>query len=372
VDDLGQFVFVVRVRIGECCSLYSGPSNDIVDKTTNDPTYYIDVKSEILCEILREILEDVRGVSLAEDMPSVWLTTAYRFNFRSLFRLKVEQNLLFHFLPDLESYRTSMKDDSEDISYLKHLDLLIEYMQAAYELTSERLQSLLKRNEITYDLLWALFKSGSEVYATCEGTRVPRCVIYDHGAEKVESNGTKYFLVETHYLDFDGKILGEAITKFRIPHFRGSMQINLLYVYPFKFHTKAEELRKDLIECGRKFVSLMGIHHQQYEGYAFRLNEKGEIDSRYIKNRIMVDAVEFQECNPNYLRPRVYQNNPVSIDISSWAVIPSDKDGQVKNSDIDPKWLKERDLLVCSPTVLGFSFDDKVFRKFTRCSIEAV
>jgi len=44
---------------------------ELVDKTTKDTTSYIDIKSEYLRDILRETLQDVRGVSLAEDMPTV-------------------------------------------------------------------------------------------------------------------------------------------------------------------------------------------------------------------------------------------------------------------------------------------------------------
>jgi hypothetical protein len=40
------------------------------DKKTGDPTFYVDVKSEELRDILRVILRDVRGVSLNEDKPA--------------------------------------------------------------------------------------------------------------------------------------------------------------------------------------------------------------------------------------------------------------------------------------------------------------
>ena len=43
-----------------------------------------------------------------------------------------------------------------------------------------------------------------------------RYVICDYSEEKVKSNGSKYFLVETRYLDFDGKVLGEATTKYKV------------------------------------------------------------------------------------------------------------------------------------------------------------
>jgi hypothetical protein len=73
VNELEQYVFVLRVRVGECGNrqwlLFI--IMKAADKTTKDPTSYIDIKSELLRDILREILQDVRGITLAEDMPTV-------------------------------------------------------------------------------------------------------------------------------------------------------------------------------------------------------------------------------------------------------------------------------------------------------------
>ena len=46
-------------------------SNTFIDKNTKETTSYIDVKSEPLREVLRDILRGVKAVSLMEDKPSV-------------------------------------------------------------------------------------------------------------------------------------------------------------------------------------------------------------------------------------------------------------------------------------------------------------
>lgn len=45
--------------------------NGFTDKDSKEATSYIDVKSEPLREILREVLWAVRAISLMEDKPSV-------------------------------------------------------------------------------------------------------------------------------------------------------------------------------------------------------------------------------------------------------------------------------------------------------------
>jgi len=34
-------------------------------------TYFIDIKSEVLCDVLRDVLEDMRAINLRTDKPSV-------------------------------------------------------------------------------------------------------------------------------------------------------------------------------------------------------------------------------------------------------------------------------------------------------------
>jgi hypothetical protein len=78
--------------------------------------------------------------------------------------------MLYHYLPELESYRSELDRDSLNSTYTKHLDLLIDHIKKTYASTTATLVSLLQSKEITYDLLWALFKSSSLVYTTCLGT----------------------------------------------------------------------------------------------------------------------------------------------------------------------------------------------------------
>jgi hypothetical protein len=49
----------------------SPPDDDGLDKKTMDPTYYIDIKSEGLRNVLRTFLRDIRAINLNEDKPAV-------------------------------------------------------------------------------------------------------------------------------------------------------------------------------------------------------------------------------------------------------------------------------------------------------------
>lgn len=101
------------------------------------------------------------------------------------------------------------------------------------------------------------------------------------------------------YPNTDGTVLGETPVGIEIDRFRGAKRIESLAAYPLQYHPEAAEMRGQLMACGRKFASLMGIHHQQYEGKAFYMDDEGDIVRRHVKGRVMVDAIGFQENKTN-------------------------------------------------------------------------
>ncbi|KAL5344673.1 hypothetical protein ACLOAV_010365 [Pseudogymnoascus australis] len=345
ITALDKYVFIVRRR---------------VDKDTKETTFHIDIKSESLRDILRVILGDVQGISLKEPV------------------LSVEQNLLHHYLPEIELYR-GLKlyrdvDQSKIAEDESHLESLIDYIKTAYGPTRQSLNPLLEDGHITYDLLWALFKPNTLVYTTCFGTGKPRCVKYDFGEERKTNSGVKYFHMEGRYLDFDGKVLGEAVIHLSIEKFRGAKRIDTLEVFPLHCHPNESDARAQLLECGHRFLGLTGIHHVEYHGKAFYM-EKGRPIEVTIKGRIIVDPAHFRETNPNYKRPSISEPSKSSSDI--W--LSFDLDGTtVTSTDVVKSIGKESaevagdDVLLCSPTVLGFSLDRKLWLEFAVDDIEDI
>lgn len=109
----------------------------------------------------------------------------------------MEQSLLYHYLDESQLYQRNANTRAiHEPTCLKHLDLLIDFIKAIYKSTAQRLRSLWEIGEITYDLLWALFKPNFLIYSTCFGTKKSRCVIYDDGEEGETGNGLKYYKME--------------------------------------------------------------------------------------------------------------------------------------------------------------------------------
>jgi hypothetical protein len=96
----------------------------------------------------------------------------------------------------------------------------------------------------------------------------------------------------------------------------------------------------------------------------FKAAESSNVSSlKSIKSRVMIDAAFFREINPNSgSRPRVTE--PADMEWV-WHSSSESSNGppsrQVKSVGIEPVELKDDELLICCPTVPGFSFGDKLW-----------
>lgn len=280
---------------------------------------------------------------------------------------QIRLEILFHFLSQIEARRKPglLESDKET----QHLDLLTSFLQQYFTSIIITLPTLLEKAEITFDLLWALFPPNTLVYTTCHYSEEPKCLIFDFGEERILKKG-KFYVIQCRYLDFNGKVLGQVMSNLLIPEYRGAKPISSLEVYPLEYHTEKAKVQSELVDRGRRFVSLKGIHHTAYQGLAHQ-KRKGEPFKFAVKGRILVDPISFKEHNPNYERPRVEGlsgrdilgiRNDILHDILAEGLGLNDDLNRSEESTMADE-MKDEELLVCSPTVLGFSLDRRAWGK---------
>ncbi len=273
---------------------------------------------------------------------------------------------MYNYLGELELYQGEADASTAcNTTCSKHLDLLIDFIKTSYKATAQRFLSLLQDLEITYDLLWALFKPNSVVYTSCFGTDKPRCVLFDGGEEKETNFGVKYYNMECRYLDYNGQVFGEASVDLAIFKFRGRKRISTLKAFPLQYHPDEKGIKAQLTQCGRKFVSMLGAHHRQYRGIAFYM-EEGEPVKVSVDSRIMLDAAFFRKMNPNYARPQPGELVKKRTEDDGYLEMysePSKKRtlDQIKDNGVEPTQIEENKLLICCPTIPGFGLGDKLW-----------
>lgn len=157
-DEYDQYVFTVRRKF------------DWENKYTET---VVDIKSRPLKEALTHVMGAVKGmitlnfnltqkiyqelgVSFAEETPTI------------------DPNMLFLYLEEMRSHMKELKAAGKNekrkkarkIAGIKagHLKVLVKYLDKDYAETKKTLYPLLESNTITFDLLWALFKSNDIAY----------------------------------------------------------------------------------------------------------------------------------------------------------------------------------------------------------------
>ena len=257
------------------------------------------------------------------------------------------------------------KIDPQNRASNEHISLLIDHIKKSYLEVTQRLGALLKAKEITYDLLWPLFKPNTLVFTTCQGTGKPRCIKYESAAKETTPSGVEYFHIKGSYLDFDGKTLGKVPIETAILKFVGSKSVNSLEAFSLYHHEQEEAIKKKLVECGRRFCFLIGTQHRQYDGTVFQM-VKGKPRKITINCRIMVDSVKFLQDNPNYTRPSIFKS---SKGVGIWHDLDDEPSTRLDESavkkGVNINELSKEGFLLCSPTVLGYSLENKLYCKIT-------
>ncbi|CAK7204706.1 hypothetical protein SEUCBS139899_007466 [Sporothrix eucalyptigena] len=278
----------------------------------------VDIKSKLLRDALQEVMGDIKGVSLVEETP------------------KLDPNLLFLYLDDIRKHVKTLKkfeptgdkkNKKKEIKRNKkkrqQLKVLAKYLEKDYEAVKNSLNPLLENGLITFDLLWALWKPNTLAFTTTYGsTDQPRVFKAEMAEKHFSLMKGDFYYIEGKYFEYDGKRFGFGSVADEIGEFRGARKITSLPLYPLKYHKNEEQLRKDLIDRGKKFVALSGVQYKSYDGMAYYKKKKAAVRVN-ISGRIMIDSSIHRRINPNY---------PISI------VRPKDHDSMSDDESDENGW----------------------------------
>ena len=186
------------------------------------------------------------------------------------------------------------------------------------------------------------------VFAIDEDSEQPRCVHLERVAQaKDRISDQKYLVLRVHHIDYNGKSYAKVSDILKLWEFSGVKSIKSLDAFPLKYHENMEEVKSKLIERGRRFASLAGVYHRGYSGLAHVKRHQEKTFKFTVRGRLMVDPLTFREYNPNY----------PSLDDSD----DEEDTGNTSHNkiNIDSKDMKDEDLLICNPTVFGYSLDKR-------------
>lgn len=290
----------------------------------------VDIKSMPLRDILLEIFEGVEGLQLNKTPPVA------------------DPELLFHALPSLEKRLQS--EEAKDVpnkSLTNDLNSVLEFIREDFGRIMASLDSLSEHDEITFDLLWALFPPNTIVYTKDNMLKEAQTYRFLSGSYEKQQDGSQIFQMRLRMIGHDGQELGWGEQNLQIGGFEGAKKVYHLATFPLSVHPEKEAARADLIRRGRRFVDLLKTNCKEYNGTAITEDRKIVIRGSYkavrffAHGRIMLDPVTFR------------QQNAYSDLMLPYVSLP-----------VNPETFKDDEFLLCSHSLLGFSFSQKKWGVF--------
>ncbi|PCH36944.1 nucleoside triphosphate hydrolase protein [Wolfiporia cocos MD-104 SS10] len=332
--------------------------------------------------------------------------------------LRVNPQIFLAWLSELQLHAEKLATKAETESpaedsplrlTLAHLNHLLAYLTQTHEETLATLSSLLAHNEITYDLLWALYIPKKTVlYTLCPATGEPRAVRLAHAelcqvpelqgvipaqdptglfigqqgpdqgmrylwrlaVEYVEADVAEPGNKETTSIGFGFAGLGAVID---IYSFSGTRKISSLPAYPIQYYAGpggVEGLKERLVQRGKKWAGIAGgVHHLAYRGIAYQWMQKQYI-KHSINSRVMIDRKTFIDTAPNYARfPHV--SKTLSGEHIDRHAMRSQRSDDSQNTPDKIRNLSDEELLLTTPIVYGFSLSDKQWLEFNIEHVES-
>ena len=183
------------------------------------------------------------------------------------------------FAPFVHCWDAFTKSCDEKSETGKHMQLLRSALEPELQGSFSTIKEFQSRGMIRFDQLWMIFKPGSFVFSEHSG--IERT--YKLGRSELR-NGTdytsKYFLLHSYYIDWDGGMHGNALDIDGIEIFEGSKKYTDLGIYPLDIHPEKAAVVERLVARGRKFSSYTGVHYLAYDGLAtnceFTISPVGE------------------------------------------------------------------------------------------------
>ncbi|KAF7323754.1 AAA domain-containing protein [Mycena kentingensis (nom. inval.)] len=402
----------------------------IHQQENRQPTFKVVIKSPYILKACQDVIQTWPGISWNADPLEVrdWIEIVQPRNqhiykalskvswdsrtscitdpgnfWRGRVQLEPETFLTWHqsFIDYRDGLVSRKSRTEQETNVLSSVNTLLSFLAADFRSTLAQIARLTAHGEITFDLLYAILVPRTLIVARCAVTGLERLFRLE-SFTRTCVEGVPVYALSLEAVDLVDRPLTQTVGVGRvqasvfIPYFKGATRIDTLDAYPLRFHPNEKQLRETITQRGKKWVGLIGIHHQQYTGIA-AVKTVNRVVRHQVTGRIMVDRGTFQKNNPNYAFPTPVppkpqdgmsgHNNgmPHQMQFDSYGQpivvqIPANGqgfgDGALVHSQAEQstasKELTEEELLLTPTVVYGFSLSDKTWLEFDVTKVQPV
>ncbi|OKL60944.1 hypothetical protein UA08_03620 [Talaromyces atroroseus] len=315
----------------------------------------IDIRSPPLQQVFRELYKGVDGLELNKTPPVVCIPSPFFFFWQDLWMgwlttlsFKAKPELIFWAAESLLRIKEEEKSKSQPNKQLiDDIGTALRFVEEDYSGQIASLESLIKENQITWDLLWAIFPPKTPSISPKYGVmNIEQAFRLQESGYEQRPNGSWYFSAVGQIVQFDGQDFGKGTISLEIDKYDGSRQIRSLSFYPLVYHPDEDATRERLMARGRKYLSLLDQPACRDYPVTYAVKEIIQPDGKFksemfnAKGRVMADPEGY------------YLHNSSSALNTPW----------IYSEDILSRTsLSDQDLLICASWVNGFSFEHKTW-----------
>ncbi|GLA16454.1 hypothetical protein AnigIFM62618_003033 [Aspergillus niger] len=274
----------------------------------------IDIRSPPLQALFRDLFSDVEGLDLNKSPPMA------------------SPEVFFWAAPDLMRIKEEEKQkENPNQQLINDIGTALQFVEEDFAAQISSLKSLISENQITWDLLWAIFPPKEVIISPRFGLMSEEQAFnLKMSSYQSRPNGQQYFSASADVIKHDGQDFGKATMELEID----------------KYHDEESAVRERLIARGRKFVALLeqpacrdytaanGV--REYE----RANGDSVPEKFNALGRVMVD-------------PAGYYLHNTSSELNRPHVL--------SEGFLDTVGLSDDQYLICASFINGFSFAQKAW-----------
>ena len=196
---------------------------------------------------------------------------------------KADPKLFYHSYEGLKLRLAKESSQSQPDELVSHLSAAIQFTEEEHESTMASVGTLISDDEITWDLLWAIFTPNTLAYHYHRLTEQPQILLIRKTAYEKRQDNSRYFNVDCDVVSDDGDSFGYAkATGHEIDEYEGSNKIQDLSIYPLRFHPNRAEALGQAVRRAKRFCTMIGHTYQEISGAAMR-----EIVSQEHKTKLL-------------------------------------------------------------------------------------
>lgn len=212
----------------------------------------LDIRSPYLRKALRDVVKEYPGIAF---------DTADKITL-----LGEDFWCLFHYRNELEEHAKS----SNDSKLQSHMNLCLQYVDRKFHQEIERYKATveprLANAGLEFRHLWMAFKPGDLLYQKTQ--EIETLVVFKWMSLHCHRDDNEHWEVCVHRIQCTGASVGYVDAEIIIDRYDGFAAFTTLEIFPLRYHQDSEGIKSRLLERGKRYLSLMGIHHCQYDGTA--------------------------------------------------------------------------------------------------------